>query len=215
MIEYLLLDLDNTLYPRSSGLGRSMGERMGEFVARYLSLSDEEADTRRRHGLRRYGTTLKWLIHEHRLIDVEGFIEFVHPTDLDSFLTEDDRLAAQSALAMLDMPAAILTNAPMEHAMRVLEWLGLERRFEHIVDIRANGWVGKPARSAYESALARTGARPEATLFADDVLQYVLPFRDMGGRAVHVADEPAGEPGVTTIGGIAELASIIRPARSR
>lgn len=215
MIQYLLLDLDNTLYPRSSGLGRFMGARMGEFIVRHLDVSLERADELRRSGLTRYGTTLRWLMQEHDLEETEGFMEFVHPTDLGEFLTDGDRKIAQDTLHEIDLPASILTNSPMEHAERVLDWLGIRSRFEHVFDIRSNSLTGKPAPSVYSRALEVAGVEPTTTLFADDVLQYLLPFRDLGGHAVHVATESEQEPGISTIGSIAELAGIIQHLRSR
>jgi putative hydrolase of the HAD superfamily len=190
-----------------------MGARMSEFVAGYLGLSAEQATEQRRHGLRKYGTTMSWLVHEHGLTDVEEFIDFVHPRDLDTYLTENDRSTAQSVFRELDIPASILTNAPREHADRVLTWLGISQRFDHIFDIRANSFQGKPARSAYEHALDTVGASAEATLFVDDVLQYVLAFRDMGGHAVHVSDEPDHEPGVTTISSLSDLVTLVEKKR--
>ena len=214
MIQYLLLDLDNTVYPKSSGLGRFMGDRMGEFMVRHLDVAHDRAAELRRSGLVRHGTTLKWLMQEHDLAEIEEFIEFVHPTNLGEFLTDGDRRAVQDALDEIDLPASILTNAPMEHAERVLQWLGIRDRFEHVFDIRVNNLAGKPAPSAYSRALENAGAEPDTTLFADDVLQYLLPFRDLGGHAVHIAAESAQEPGVSTIGSIAELAGIIQHLRS-
>jgi len=214
VIDYLLLDLDNTLYPRSSGLGRFMGERMGEFVVRHLDVPLDAANTLRRAGLARYGTTLKWLMTEHSLTDIEGFIEFVHPRDLGGFLTPADRETAQQTLDALALPASILTNAPSEHAEMVLDWLGIRDRFEHVFDIRFNGFTGKPEPAVYRRALKIAGRQPGTTLFADDVLQYLLPFRDLGGYAVHISDESAQEPGILTAGSVGELANVISELRS-
>ena len=215
MIQYLLLDLDNTVYPKSSGLGRFMGDRMGEFMVRHLDVAHDRAAELRQSGLARHGTTLKWLMQEHDLEEAEEFIEFVHPTNLGEFLTDGDRKIAQETLDGIDLPASILTNAPMEHAERVLGWLGIRDRFEHVFDIRLNGLAGKPEPSVYRRALEIADVEPDTTLFADDVLQYLLPFRDLGGYAVHVATESAQEPGISTVGSIAELAGIIQHLRSR
>lgn len=215
MIAYLLLDLDNTLYPATSGMGKFMGSRMGEFVVRHLGVSGQRAAEMRAEGLARHGTTLKWLAREHDLTDIEAFIEYVHPTDLAGFLTPEDRDAAQQSLAEIDLPASILTNAPKEHAERVLAWLGVRDRFEQVFDLRFNRLSGKPAPSAYERALGAARASPAETLFVDDVLQYLLPFRALGGHAVHVTGEPTGEPGIPAIGSITELAGTIDRMRSR
>lgn len=209
MIEYLFVDLDNTLYPKTSGLGRFMGDRMGDYVAQHLDLPPTKATEMRRDGLARHGTTLRWLVEEYALDDVEQFIDYVHPKDLNEFLTEKDRQTAQKVLREIGLPASVITNSPLEHAERVLDWLGLKNRFEHIFDLRFNGFAGKPDKAVYRRALDTVGHAAERTLFADDVLQYLLPFRDLGGYAVHIAAESAGEPGIITIGSIAELADIV------
>jgi len=214
LITHLLLDLDNTLYPKSRGLGLFMGNRMSEFIVGMLNVSPERAGVLRREGLAQHGTTLKWLMDECSLTEVEAFIDFVHPTNLDEFLTEEDRRAAREFLEEITLPASILTNSPREHAEYVLDWLGIRDRFDHVFDIRFNNFAGKPARDVYIRALGIMGAEAESTLFADDVLQYVLPFRDLGGQAVHISNESADEPGVLTATSIAELVEIIDSLRS-
>ena len=209
MIEYLLLDLDNTLYPKSSGLEDFIRDRMAEFVVRHLELPPDRAAELRSSGLARHGTTLRWLVEEHDLSEVEEFISFVHPHNVDWFLTPEDREVTRVALGEIQLPASVLTNAPIEHAERVLGWLGIRDRFENVFDIRFNKFAGKPHQSAYTQALRGIGAGPETTLFVDDMLQYLIPFRDLGGHAVHVTSESIQEPGISSIRSIAELASII------
>lgn len=214
MINYLLLDLDNTLYPRESGLAHHMGRRMGEYVAQHLGVPADRAAVLRREGLARHGTTLRWLMVEHNVTDLDGFMDFVHPVDLGDFLTADDRKTAQRALREVDLPASVLTNGPLEHAHRVLRWLGLESRFEHVFDIRLNKMKGKPHISAYTTALETTGANPSETLFADDVLEYLLPFRDLGGHAFQVGPIPPREPGIGSMPSIGKLAQTVSELRS-
>jgi putative hydrolase of the HAD superfamily len=186
---------------------------MGEFVMGHLDVTLERASALRKAGLARYGTTMRWLTVEHGLTEIERFIEFVHPANLDDFLTDENRTTAQRALDGVNLPASILTNAPREHADRVLNWLGLDSRFEHVFDIRFNRMKGKPHRAAYEVALEKTGAKPDETLFADDVLEYLLPFRDIGGHVVQVGTEPTNEPGVGSMRSIADLADVVSRGR--
>jgi putative hydrolase of the HAD superfamily len=182
MIRYILFDLDNTLYPSSLGLDEEMGERIKEFVARYLGLSKEKAQEFRSERGARYGTTLEWLIAEKGLVDIESYYAAVHPEGEEARLEPDPEL--RDFLAKLPVPAAILTNSPMEHAERVLRKLDLEGLFTHIFDIRWNGLKGKPAESAFRRVLLEIGMKSEEVLFVDDLPTYVEGFIRIGGRGV-------------------------------
>ncbi|TFG62024.1 MAG: HAD family hydrolase [Gemmatimonadales bacterium] len=213
MIEYLLFDLDDTVYPKSSGLGEAMNSLMTDFVADYRGVSTEEAAQLRKQSRDNHGTTLAWLIGDHGLTDVESFLEAVHPADLSGWLDDDMVRDIQNTLSQIDLQASILTKSPGEHAERVLSRLGIRGRFDYVFDLRHNGFQGKPARAAYTRALAKIGVEAEHTLFVDDVIQYLLPFRELGGRIVHMspsARTPLNIPSIRTLG---ELASHINPER--
>lgn len=217
MIDYLLFDLDNTLYPRNSGLGDEINRRMSIFVSEFLEVSVDEAVALRSANLHAHGTTLKWLVSQHNLTDIEPFLLAVHPQDLGRWITPDMIHDTQATLDAVDLPASILTNAPREHAERVLHHLGVADRFEQMVDIRENGFSGKPAPQAYQRAVAKAGARIEHTLFIDDVLQYLLPFRDLGGEVVHITTDTSagseiGESSIPSIERLSDLPAILKTA---
>lgn len=215
MIDYLLFDLDNTLYPASCGLGLEMNRRMSVFVAEHLNVDLTAADDLRRGARERYGTTLGWLRAEHALEDVNPYMDAVHPADLSPWITDDHADEAQSVLGEIDLPAAILTNGPREHAERVLERLGIARRFDRLFDLRENNFEGKPAVSAYRRVIDELSIRPESTLFVDDMVQYLLPFRDLGGMIVHISAPGSAAPQIPTISTLRDLVHIIYPKGSR
>jgi len=213
-VEYLLFDVDNTLYPASCGLGPEMNRRMTRFVADYLGVDAARADELRRDARERYGTTLAWLREAHGLRDVDAYMEAVHPADLSPWITAEHATEAREALDAIDLPASVLTNGPREHAERVLDRLGVSDRFERLFDLRSNGLEGKPAPAAYLRALGALSIRPESTLFVDDMLQYLLPFRDLGGMVVHMSAPGPAAPEIPVIGSLRELVPIIYPNRS-
>jgi putative hydrolase of the HAD superfamily len=215
MIEYVLFDLDNTLYPSSAGLGDEMNRRMTRFVAGHLGVDLDAAAELRREARTRYGTTLAWLRQEHGLLDVEPYMEAIHPADLSPWITDEHAEEAQEVLQQIDVPAAILTNGPREHAERVLQRLGISDRFERLFDLRSNGFEGKPARSAYTRVTAELAIRPASTLFVDDMVQYLLPFRDLGGQIVHMAISGPTAAEIPTIRRLRDLVPIVYPDRSR
>lgn len=78
----------------------------------------------------------------------------------------------------------ILTNAPLCHAQRVLEFLNVADLFVGIHDIQRNGFKGKPYPDAYRQALSTSGFTLEETVFFDDHKKYTKGYQDLGGQAV-------------------------------
>ena len=76
-----MFDLDNTLYPASSGLFPLVQARMNEYIARLLGVSLDEAKAVRAQYFREHGTTMHGLMAVHR-IDPHEFMAFVHDVDL-------------------------------------------------------------------------------------------------------------------------------------
>ncbi len=184
MIRYILFDLDNTLYPESSALGSELSRRINHYAAGYLGVSEDEALELRRSESKSYGTTMRWLAECHGLTDLEGYIESVHPENVGDYIEKDDEL--KTFLSSLPVPASILTNSPASHAHRVLEYLEIEDCFEHVFDLNYSSFRGKPHRETYERVLREIGHRPSEVMFVDDVLTYLLGYRELGGFAVLV-----------------------------
>ncbi len=182
MVSYALFDLDDTLYPRESGLGQFTMGRILDFAARIASCTVEELRTKREERLRSYGTTLEWLMAEYGFSDIEEYYAYVHPEGEESLLSPDPDLGA--FLRSLPVPASVLTNAPIEHAERVIKKLELENVFERIFDIRWNGLRGKPAESAFRNVLELIDRQPQETLFVDDLPSYVEGYTRIGGFGV-------------------------------
>lgn len=182
MIKQLLFDLDNTLYSAGYGLEEKVSRRIVEFIARYLGISPEEAVLRRRERISRYGTTLEWLMAEEGFTDIETYFAEIHPEG------EADALGADPALREflegIKLPKAILTNSPMEHAVRVLDRLQIRDLFPRIFDIRWNRLKGKPRAASFYLALDALEAAPENTLFIDDYPKYVTGYLAIGGKGL-------------------------------
>jgi len=204
MVTAILFDLDNTLYPASADMERNTVRRMNEYAARLLGVDPEEAAAVRRARMPGYGTTLEWLMAEHGFTDADDYFAYVHPDG------EEDSVAFDPALGpFLDsiaLPKYVFTNAPMEHADRVLAKLGVADRFERVFDVRFCGLKGKPAASAVDKVLAAIGQPADSTVFLDDVPRYVRGFIDRGGRGLLVDHFDAHrDSGLETIRTIYEL----------
>jgi putative hydrolase of the HAD superfamily len=182
MIQQLLFDLDNTLYSARYGLEENVGRRMVEYLARYLGVSPEEAVLRRRKRLPCYGTTLEWLLAEEGLKDTDAYFAAIHPEGEADTLKADP--AQREFLESLKLPVAILTNSPMEHAVRVLDKLQIRDLFPRIFDIRWNGFKGKPRAESFYRALDALKTTPENTLFIDDYPKYTAGYLAIGGKGL-------------------------------
>jgi putative hydrolase of the HAD superfamily len=182
MIQYLLFDLDNTLYSARFGLEERVAQRMIQYAASYLHLSVEETAARRRDGETRHGTTLEWLMYEKGFTDIEAYYRAIHPANEADALPADPKL--RKFLEALPCPKAILTNSNREHVDLILGKLKLENIFTHIFDIRWNNFQGKPRPEVFLRALDALGTKPETTLFIDDYPRYVSGYIAIGGRGV-------------------------------
>ena len=183
---HLLFDMDNTLYPSSSDMDKGITRRMLECVADFFKCDIQKAAELRAERIIHYSTTLEWLRAEG-MNDVEGFLAHVHPhNEADELMPQD---GLRDFLISLDYPKSILTNAPHEHADRVLEKLEISDLFKAVTDIRDAGFYGKPYPASYKAALAKVNAGIENTLFIDDMQKYTDGWAAMGGTAVLVGSQ--------------------------
>jgi putative hydrolase of the HAD superfamily len=176
-------------------------------MSRWLGLEPEAALALRHSRLELYGTTLEWLMTDHGFTEVEDYFAEVHPAWEADGLGPDPALAA--LLDGIELPKAIFTNAPREHAERILRRLGVEDRFEAIYDIRWNQFKGKPRVEAARRVCAACGVEPREAAFVDDIPRYVEGFIEAGGRGI-LLDESgrhagSGLPTIATLAGLPSL----------
>ena len=159
-----IFDLDNTLYPAECNLFRQVDQRMGEFIADYLSVPFEEARYLQKHYYRKHGTTLSGLMAVHNL-DPGPFLDYVHDIDLSPV---PELPALSDAIARLPGRKLIYTNGSRRHAERVAGKLGVLHHFEDIFDIVASNYVPKPMHAPYGEMLKAHNVDPnKAAMFED------------------------------------------------
>ena len=205
MIGHLLFDIDNTLYSASNLMERRISERMFQFIADFLSVPLEEAIKLQRARRRNYGTTLEWLESEYHFNDRNTYFEAVHPASEISELQPDPNL--RDFLLSLQLPMTVLTNAPMAHAERVLNFFNISDLFLGVFDISYSQGKGKPHPEAFTKPLAAVHKTVEETLFLDDCPAYVQGFVKIGGRSILI-DEKERLTDFTKISGIPSIKSI-------
>lgn len=183
-IHALLFDLDNTLYPASSGITEALESRMNAYVATVSGLNSADAKRLRQHYFVTYGTTLRGL-QLHHDVDVEAYLATVHHFDATDFVAPDADLIA--AFTRDTRPKAIFTNSPREHAIRVLHALDLAQFAMPIIDIRAMHFVPKPNPAAYHRALDIFAVDATHTAFFEDTLHNLAPAKSLGMTTVYIA----------------------------
>jgi len=184
-IQYILFDLDNTLYPRESGLFHLIEERIREYLRIRLNLTNEEAAALRRSYLRAYGFTLVGLM-KHNRIDPEDYLNFVHEVDVEATIGEDRGLARM--MFLIPFGKVIVTNATARHARRVLRSLGVEPFFSHIYDIAFMGYCPKPHRSTFQKVLDHLGVAAEECVMLDDHPPTVATAKALGITTIYVGE---------------------------
>lgn len=192
-IQYILFDLDDTLYSSQLHLFGEIGARIESWLARTLGLTLDEAHQLRQDYYQAYGTTLMGLRLHHPEVDLEEYLTVVHDVpNLADYLAPDPALAAM--LRRLPVPKVIFTNAVTEWAERILHQLAVRDQFTAILDVRRLGYISKPWPAAYETALAYLGVSGSACILVDDQPRNLQAGAAFGMRTVLV--RPDGLPGV-------------------
>jgi putative hydrolase of the HAD superfamily len=177
-----IFDLDNCLYPASTGLFDLIDQRMGAYIERLLGVDSSEAKRVQKAHFHAHGTTLAGLMREHQ-VDPHHFLQDVHAIPLDR-VSRDERLAI--GLARLPGRKLIFTNADAPYARRVLKALGVGDHFAELHDIHAAELRPKPDRHGYELMLDRFGIDPMGAAMVEDMAQNLKPAKDLGMTTIWV-----------------------------
>jgi len=177
-----IFDLDNCLYPASTGLFELIDERMGVFIQQLLDCDPVEAKRVQKAHFHEHGTTLAGLMREHQ-VDPHHFLEDVHAIPLDR-VSRDERLAR--GLARLPGRKIVFTNGDAPYARRVLAALGISERFDELHDIHASDLRPKPDEHGYRLLLDRLAIDPPHAVMVEDMAQNLKPAKKLGMTTVWV-----------------------------
>jgi pyrimidine 5'-nucleotidase len=187
----VFFDLDDTLYPESTGLWHAIKERMNDYMRDVMGFAPADVPRLREKYFREYGTTLRGLQANHKM-DVADFLAYVHDLPLRDFLTPDPIL--HSVLASLPTRRLVFTNADVSHAQRVLAALELDDLFDSIVDVNQVAPYCKPMPESFKIALDAAGETdPSRCVMIDDLPRTTRAARDFGLFSV-LAHHPAPSP---------------------
>ncbi len=189
-LRYLILDLDDTLYPRQSGLMDLISERIGRYMVERMGFPPDQAEVLRQRYYAQYGTTLRGLMEEYH-IDPEDYLAYVHEVPLDAYIQPNPAL--DRMLGRIPLTKVIFTNASEEHARRVLDRLGVAHHFPIILDVRRLEYFNKPDPEAYRRILQYLRARGPECIFVDDSARNLRPARALGMITILVDSHPEDE----------------------
>jgi putative hydrolase of the HAD superfamily len=181
-IDTWIFDLDNTLYPASTGLFDLIDERMGAYIQRLLDCDPVEARRVQKAHFHEHGTTLAGLM-KHHAVDPHHFLADVHDIALDR-IAADPVLGA--GLGRLPGRKLIFTNGDAPYARRVLDRLGVAQHFDHLHDIHACELRPKPAEHGYRLLVDQWKIDPKRTVMVEDMAQNLVPAKMLGMTTVWV-----------------------------
>jgi putative hydrolase of the HAD superfamily len=209
-MEVLLLDLDETLYPRGNGVLERIDARINRFMRERVGISAAQVDAVRQRLRDEHGTTMRGL-EAHYDVDVANYLEVVHRVDLSDLLAPAPEL--RELLQRLPGRKAVFTNAPQHHAEQVLRLLDLGDAFEAVLTLEDLALLPKPDPRAYAAVTTRLGVRGADCVFVDDTRANLIGAKRSGMRTVWLAPEPTHDDEVHhVITGLDELERVLRHA---
>lgn len=187
----ILFDLDETLYPSSSGLWMAIRERINLYLRDRMGIPLGQIEVLREQFFRDYGTTLRGLQANYH-VDMEDYLAFVHNVPLEKHLHSDDDM--RKVIEALPARKYIFTNADSAHANRVLDVLGLKGIFDGILDVHTIAPYCKPMPESFGLALLAVGSPdPGSCALLDDQARVTAAARRLGFFTILVGKDSAGE----------------------
>lgn len=182
-IEYVLFDLDDTLYPPGRGLMRQINARINAYLGARVGLATADAEALRCQAHARFGSSLRPLAAQYHF-DLDDFLTYAHAVDIEASLAPDPDLAC--LLDCIQTPRVIFTNAPHAYAERVLAQLGIAPQFARLFAYEFGECMGKPNAAVYVKAQRALNAPGEALVMVDDALSNLAPARALGWKTIWV-----------------------------
>lgn len=127
----LLFDLDDTLYPVTSGIGLDVMKNIQAYMVEKLGIEKSISLELCILLYKQYGTTMAGLRAVGYQFDYDDFHSFVHGRLAYEKLKPDPVL--RNILLSLPIRKAVFTNGDKLHASRALKRLGIEDCFERVV----------------------------------------------------------------------------------
>ncbi|KAF8396797.1 hypothetical protein HHK36_018430 [Tetracentron sinense] len=161
----LLFDLDDTLYPLSSGLAIECRKNIEDYMAQKLCIEDSKIPDMCNLLYKTYGTTMAGLKAIGYDFNYDEYHSFVHGRLPYENLRPEPVL--RSLLLSLPLRKVIFTNADEVHAAKALSRLGLEDCFESVISFETLNPTHKSTNSDDEdyNGSSRSTTTPSTEIF--------------------------------------------------
>ncbi|KAI3935741.1 hypothetical protein MKX01_032925 [Papaver californicum] len=212
----LLFDLDDTLYSSNTGIGAALKTNIDDFLVEKLGFSSDKASSLRIELFKTYGSTLAGLRALGYDIDADDYHSYVHGKLPYELIKPDNQL--RDLIRSIPQRKIIFTNSDRNHAIKVLEKLGLEGCFEQIIcfesinpnlsksnNPREYPVCLKPSIDAMKIAIDIANIDPRCTLFLDDNVQNIASGKSVGLHTVLVGKTMKTKEADYAVGNIMNL----------
>ena len=203
----IFFDLDDTLYPPSTGLWEAIGGRITQYMTERMGFPPEQVVSIREKYFREFGTTLRGLQANYN-VDMDDYLAYVHNVPLERYIHPDPGVHA--AIAGLPARKFIFTNADANHAKRVLNAVDLQGLFDGIIDVHSMAPFCKPMPEAFELALKAAGNPERRTcVFLDDQVRITRAARNLGMYTILVGKATPGEDADAALLSLTDLPGLL------
>lgn len=227
-----IFDLDDTLYPLSSGIAAACRVNIRDFMVNRLGVDPAHVVQFNLDLYKKYGTTMAGLRAMGFRYDFDDWHASVHGRLPYNLLHQDPVL--RTMLHSMPQRKFVFTNGDRNHAAQVLKALGLEDCFvkvitfedimefpalsaypteavglEHPEDVKKSWFTSagpliccKPQGEAFSRALAIAKADPKRTIFFDDSVRNIAGAKLAGLHTVLVGTSDRSEESDWAVGSI-------------
>jgi putative hydrolase of the HAD superfamily len=199
-ISVIWFDLDNTLYPESSGLLTVIDRRINEFISRNYGVPEADAPGVRKRLYVQYGATLLGLWKEYGT-GYDDYVDFVYDVKPGDYITPDP--AIRATLLAIPRKKVVFSNSNLKHLTRVCTFLNILDCFDNTFFLDRD-LIAKPDPRAYEKARKALGCAYGDCLLIDDVDRNLAAGKNLGMRTLKVNERMEGN-GYDCISNIREL----------
>lgn len=176
-----LIDVDNTIYSKKTGLQAALTKRAIDYMISRLGIEKAEVVSISKRLLNKYGAILTGLIREYG-IDPEDFVQVVFDIDVCKFLSPSPAL--EKALFKLNGRIYAFSDSVREHVEKVLNCLDISKYFSGIYDRRFFNCGAKSDESTYRMVIRDIDACPKDCVLVDDKPENIILAKKIGMTTV-------------------------------
>ncbi len=184
-VKYWIFDIDDTLYPKSSGLDKIIQDSITAHICKYLGVDEEKARELCVEYYHQYGSTICGLMQTTD-IKPRKFVREVHQNLDLSCIRPNPRMNA--AMAKIPGRKYVFTNGSYCHGLRICKKLGIEKNIDGFFGAQSTNFIPKPDPRAFKEFFERYRIDPEAAIFFDDSFRNLESIHKMGTKTVWVAE---------------------------